>query len=135
MLDSSLEFIPLLENKGMILDLEFALVEHHTKGSIALYEPERRVLFCGDFLCFFRQPLPRDGFISQGVELRKWLLNLILKLGSEERKHLQFDQLVVGLNHLGKYNVEFLCSGHGAVLHNDIQSFFEDIAKVSGMLG
>ncbi|KKM12050.1 hypothetical protein SY88_05550 [Clostridiales bacterium PH28_bin88] len=131
MLPSNSGFIPILKNEGLIRGLAFVLVKHHTKGSIALYEHERKVLFCGDFLGFFGQTLPPEGLVSQGTELRKWFVDLVSKLRHEERLQLQFDQFILGIDYLKNFNAHFLCSGHGAVLHNNIESFFSDIARVS----
>ena len=68
----------------------------HTPGSIALYQPERRVLFCGDV--FFNKN-PMTG--KEGLQLSLPLFTLNLAQARESAQRL------------AALPVEVLCFGHG----------------------
>jgi len=134
-LDLQKNIIPIRSDRGSIQGLDYMLVEHHTEGSIALFEPIQKVLFSGDFLCFFGEGLPIDGLVSKAVELRIWFYSLVSKLSQGEREQLKSDQFIKGIQYLQRLNIEFLCTGHGGVIQGDINSFFtalEDIQFTNG---
>ena len=74
----------------------------HTPGSICLYQPEARVLFCGDLL-FNRQPLTGKGGLRFSVP---WF----------SVDPVQARESVRGLLEVP---VEVLCCGHGEPILED----------------
>ena len=68
----------------------------HTPGSIALYQPERRILFCGDV--FFNKN-PMTG--KEGLQLSLPLFTLDMRQARESARKL------------AALPVEVLCFGHG----------------------
>jgi glyoxylase-like metal-dependent hydrolase (beta-lactamase superfamily II) len=126
LLDSELKtsFYILDSDHGKIQGLSYFKVCHHTNGSIVLYEQEHKIIFCGDFICFFGQEIPPEGFVSKGIGLRNWFQQLVLQLSPEEKESLRIDQFFSGLWQLQAVNSNYLCTGHGAIIHGGINSFF-----------
>jgi len=118
-------FQPTLPDNGKVLGLDCLLLGHHTSGSVALFEPRTRALFCGDHICFFGDPLPSDGFVSYGPELRKISQTFVLDWARDvqQRKERRLDLFAEGMVNLQRFDAEVLCTGHGAVLKGEIADF------------
>ncbi|MGI1658813.1 MAG: MBL fold metallo-hydrolase [Desulfitobacterium sp.] len=131
LLDSEMKtsFKILESDHGKIQDLIYFKVLHHTNGSIVIYEPEHRIIFCGDFICFFGQEIPPEGFVSEGIALCDWFQQLVVQLSPEEKESLRVDQLYSGLRKLQYINSNYLCTGHGPVICGAINSFFRLLLK------
>lgn len=65
------QFTMISGDNGMIGSFRYDLVGHHSPGSILLFHESSNVLFSGDFLCYFGDPLSSEGFVSGGTDLRK----------------------------------------------------------------
>lgn len=113
--------------------LDCVLLGHHTKGSVALFDRSSHVLFTGDHLAFFGDPLPREGLVSEAPELRELAYNFVAALAQNpaERERYRFEpfeRFVEGLVSLrGFANVSAWCTGHGAILQGDISGFIDNL--------
>ena len=84
----------------------------HTPGSIALYQPERRILFCGDVF-FNRNPMTgRDG------------LQLSLPLFTLDKAQVQ-----ESARKLAALPVEVLCFGHGEPIVKEADKKLQALLK------
>ena len=73
-------------------------VPGHTPGSIALYHPQRRMMFSGDAV------IEREGRVSLAASRYAW----------------NFPQAIASLDHLRARSVELLLPGHGEPVRGDI---------------
>jgi len=102
---------------------------HHTEGSIAIYDQELRVLFIGDHICFFGFEVPKNDIIYQDSELREKQKEIIKELveDPETYKENNLKLFFKGLRKIKKYDIKYLCTGHGVVLKNEINNFIKDL--------
>ncbi|WP_142288237.1 MBL fold metallo-hydrolase [Bacillus sp. EAC] len=108
-------------------DFECILVGYHTPGSVAFYHRSSKVLFTGDFLCFFCDPLSKDGLESEGNELRsEWIE--YLRNGGVKKENLNV--FLSGLNGFNSIDPSAMCTGHGGVLVGNIKDFVTDLIEV-----
>jgi len=125
------DFIPDLPDNGTVLGLQCHLLGQHTPGSIALFDPQSRAVFCGDHICFFADALPEDGPVSYGGELREITYKYIHQwMRGPER--LADDNLAIflrGFETLASFEAKVLCTGHGAILEGDIVPFLERLQE------
>lgn len=120
-----------LLDSGVIQNFEYFWVGHHTPGSLAFYHQPSKVLFTGDFLCFFGDPLSKDGLVSVGNDLRhEWLE--FLRNGGVAKDELNV--FLKGLETMNSFDVDVMCTGHGGVLVGDIQSFVSELLNVGNKL-
>ncbi|MBY0146436.1 MBL fold metallo-hydrolase [Neobacillus niacini] len=120
-----------LLNHGVIQQFEYVWVGNHTPGSLAFYLKPSKVLFTGDFLCFFGDPLSKDGLVSAGNDLRhEWLE--FLRNGGVAKETL--NGFLNGLIAMNAFDAEFMCTGHGGVLVGDIKSFISELLTVGNKL-
>jgi glyoxylase-like metal-dependent hydrolase (beta-lactamase superfamily II) len=120
-----------LSDRGVIQNFEYFWVGHHTPGSLAIYHQPSKVLFTGDFLCFFSDPLSKDGLVSVGNDLRhEWLE--FLQNGGVSKDEL--NGFLNGLMAINNFDVEVMCTGHGGVLVGDIESFVSELLNVGKKL-
>lgn len=125
-------FKKLEDSYGTLSGLEWRLIGGHTPGSIALYHKNSKVLFIGDAVCFFGAPLPDEELISEAAELRESWFELIASGGLSESllsKNLNPIDFANSLQRLSEYDIQYLCTGHGVVLKNNISSFIADLSK------
>jgi glyoxylase-like metal-dependent hydrolase (beta-lactamase superfamily II) len=106
-----------LEDGEMIEELGGLLVIHtpgHTPGSICLYRPEGRVLFCGDLL-FNGHPLTGRG----GLRFAMSLVSVDPAQARESARRLM------------EVPIEVLCSGHGEPILRAAGSRVQELLGVS----
>nr|WP_040289214.1 MBL fold metallo-hydrolase [Alicyclobacillus hesperidum] len=128
------EFQKIDSDTGELRGLPFTLLGHHTNGSIALYDPTTHCLFCGDHICFFGDKLPQEGLLTSGEDLRVKTRDFVTAWSQspEDRYRYRFDVFVQGLHLLSSYKeVEFLATGHGPVLRNQIHDFLNSLVAVT----
>jgi glyoxylase-like metal-dependent hydrolase (beta-lactamase superfamily II) len=125
------EFDFTLLNRGVIQNFEYFWVGHHTPGSLAFYHHPSKVLFTGDFLCFFGDPLSKDGLVSVGNDLRHEWLEFLRNGGVEKDK---LNGFLNGLRAMNAFDVEVMCTGHGGVLVGDIKSFISELLTIGNKL-
>ncbi|MEH7437721.1 MBL fold metallo-hydrolase [Neobacillus drentensis] len=125
------QFLYELPSDGHFGEFDCQLVGYHTPGSVIFYHKPSKILFTGDFLCFFGDPLSPDGLVSVGPELREeWLK--YLRNGGVTDKHLP--PFLSGLEILSRFNPEAMCSGHGGVLTGEIKEFILALLKTGEKL-
>ncbi|MEC1524165.1 MBL fold metallo-hydrolase [Neobacillus niacini] len=125
------EFLFELSDRGVIQEFDYIWVGHHTPGSLAFYHKPSRVLFTGDFLCFFGDPLSKDGLVSAGNDLRhEWLE--FLRNGGVVKDEL--NAFLQGLTAMNAFEVDVMCTGHGGVLVGDIESFISELLHAGKQL-
>ena len=127
------EFIPNLPDNGAMLGMQCQLLGQHTPGSIALFDPQSRAVFCGDHICFFGDALPKDGPVSYGGKLREITYRYIHKWmrGPERLDDNNLALFLKGLATLANFKAEVLCTGHGAILTGDITPFLAGLHKAA----
>lgn len=130
------QFSPALPDDGRVLDFECVLLGHHTRGSVALFHPKTRTLFVGDHLAFFRDPLPPEGLVSRGLEVRELAYSFVAQLAKspkdrQRQRFENFGQFLQGLVTMQRFNAEAFCTGHGAVLYGNIASFMSELVRAA----
>ncbi|TKC15316.1 MBL fold metallo-hydrolase [Robertmurraya kyonggiensis] len=109
-------------------NLEHVLLGHHTKGSVALYHKKDKVLFCGDHICFFGEPINgqvvEDGDVT-GEKFKKFVSEW--SQNEEMRKKRDFDSFIKGLKAMNQFEIEYLCTGHGVVLKGGINRYISEL--------
>lgn len=118
-------------SNGALLEFEWRLIGGHTPGSIALYHNNSKILFVGDEICFFGVPLPEEGLVSEAGELRE--LDFQFVSSGEFSKAFKAQNInpihiAEGFQKMAEYDIEFLCTGHGVVLKENIPSFLNKLA-------
>lgn len=113
-----------LSDRGVIQNFEYFWVGHHTPGSLAFYHQPSKVLFTGDFLCFFGDPLSKDGLVSAGDNLRHEWLEFLRNGGVAQDK---LNDFLKGLKAINGFDVDVICTGHGGILDGDIETFISEL--------
>ncbi|MGD6831139.1 MBL fold metallo-hydrolase [Sutcliffiella halmapala] len=119
------------DNGPSISGLECILLGHHTPGSVALFHQESGVLFCGDHLCFFGEPLLDEKVTSNGKEMKDKYVKFISEWANNEEMRVKhnFVLFMNGLQILRRFDAKYLCTGHGVVLKDDVDSFLSDLIQ------
>ncbi len=145
-------FSPHLPSRGTVHDFECILLGQHTTGSVALFHPATRVLFCGDHICFFGSPLSSEGVVGRGADVRDryrdfvanwakhWPPTLedqkrleadLANRAPEDRERYNFDLFLQGVRTLQEFDAIALCTGHGSVLYGDIPEFLSELVVLA----
>lgn len=111
---------------GKVPYFEYRLLPSHTSGSVAFFDPESKICFAGDHLCFYGAPL--DEAIGYGLEQRKAYLAFLKKWKEQEAE--QVESFVEGVETLLHWPIEVLATGHGPILKGDIPHFLQEILFV-----
>lgn len=125
------EFNYELLDQGVIQNFEYFWVGHHTPSSLAFYHKPSKVLFTGDFLCFFGDPLSKDGLVSAGNDLRHEWLKFLRNGGVAKDK---LNDFLKGLMAMNDFDADVMCTGHGEVLVGDIKSFVSELLNAGNKL-
>lgn len=120
-----------LSDRGVIQNFEYFLVGHHTPGSLVFYHQPSKILFTGDFLCFFGDPLSKDGLVSAGNDLRHEWLEFLRNGGVAKNQLIDF---LKGLHAMNEFGADGMCTGHGGVLVGDIESFVFELLNAGKKL-
>jgi glyoxylase-like metal-dependent hydrolase (beta-lactamase superfamily II) len=120
------QFNYLSSTSGMIQDFDYFLVGHHTTGSVAYHHHSSNILFTGDFLCFFGDPLSKAGLVSEGMELREAWLEYLRDGGIPQAEWYGFQE---GLKAIHLIDADALCTGHGGVLVGNIKQFISELLQ------
>ncbi|MDN7245662.1 MBL fold metallo-hydrolase [Planococcus shenhongbingii] len=124
------KFSPVLPDEGStVMNLESVLLGHHTPGSVALYHEKSKVLFCGDHLCFFGDPLPDGKVVAEGEAMKEQVKKFVTEWSENEEMRIQhnFELFIAGLKTLQKFDAKYLCTGHGVIIKEDMKKFFKKI--------
>lgn len=111
----------------VIKEFGYDLVGYHTPGSVVFYHRPSKTVFTGDFICFFGDPLSKDGLVSKGDDLRnEWVK--YLRDGGISTEHL--DHFLGGLKKINQFDSSVMCTGHGGVLVGNIKEFISELIDV-----
>lgn len=123
---------PSLPNSGKVLNnFECVLLGHHTKGSIILYHRKSKALFCGDHISFFGEPLDGNEVVGEGKLVREKFKDFLSEWSgnNEMKKQHNFDSFIHGLREMNKFDIEYLCTGHGAILKGGINEYITELLE------
>jgi len=116
-------------DEGVIGNLQYILLKHHTEGSIVLYSLKHKIVFVGDFHCFFGESIQDQSIIGNWNEIRvKTIGNvreIVLTEGSFDKYRLH--EYFSGLRIIRNFEIDYLCTGHGMVLKGDIDKFLKEL--------
>ncbi|NQD65803.1 hypothetical protein HP456_07695 [Bacillus haikouensis] len=121
------QFDPELADLGTIKDLTIARVGYHSPGSVIFYYRQSNVIFTGDFLCFFGDPLSKEALVSKGDELRQAWVEYLQGGGVADSELPDF---LDGLKIIHGFDAGVRCTGHGGVLNGAINEFIEVLLNV-----
>lgn len=110
---------------GELAGLYFRHLPSHTPGSVAFFDPESRVCFIGDHLCFFGAPL--DEVVGFGAECRVSFLRFLKKWNSRQPEEVK--SFVEGIRAVMNWPIEYLATGHGPILKGEVLDFFAQILR------
>lgn len=120
-------------DRGELAGLQTCLLGQHTPGSVAFFDPVSRALLVGDHIRFFGDPLPPEGLITAGDQLRKAARDGI-ELWVQRKPRHQADPALegylAGLEQLAAFDAEYLCTGHGPVLQGGIAGFLRELVDI-----
>jgi glyoxylase-like metal-dependent hydrolase (beta-lactamase superfamily II) len=120
-------FDPALADRGTMHGFDYCRVGYHSPGSVIFYHRQSNVIFTGDFLCFFGDPLSKEGLVSKGDELRQAWVEY-LQGGGVAASDLPV--FLDGLKTIQGYDSDVMCTGHGGVLIGAINEFIEMLINV-----
>jgi glyoxylase-like metal-dependent hydrolase (beta-lactamase superfamily II) len=126
-LDEFLGFVPVLSGKGEFQGIQYGFAGHHTPGSVIFFHQDTKTVFTGDFLCFFGDPLSKEGLVSKGDDLRKAWVDFLQDDGVPLSELTGF---LRGLKTIQLYDADVMCTGHGGVLTGEIESFVKELLQV-----
>jgi glyoxylase-like metal-dependent hydrolase (beta-lactamase superfamily II) len=120
------EFDRELSDRGMVGEFDYMLAGYHSPGSVIYYHRPSGILFTGDLLCFFGDPLSKEGLVSEGKELRQAWIDY-LKGGGVSLSDLPgfLDALKIPLH----FQSGIMCTGHGGVLVGEVNEFIEELVS------
>jgi glyoxylase-like metal-dependent hydrolase (beta-lactamase superfamily II) len=107
--------------------LTIARVGYHSPGSVIFYYRQSNVIFTGDFLFFFGDPLSKEGLVSKGDELRQAWVEYLQGGGVAD---LELPDFLDGLKIIHGFDAGVMCTGHGGVLNGAINKFIEVLLNV-----
>lgn len=108
---------------GDVPSLRFRQLSYHTEGSVALFDPQTKVCFTGDHLCFPDSDL--GSIVGEEPEVRDAYKQYILLWKTKEpERAIEYAE---GLEILLDWPIEVLATGHGPILKGDVVSFIQEI--------
>jgi flavorubredoxin len=119
---------PDLPDVGTVSGLECVLWGDHTPGSVVFFDPGSRVLFCGDPICFFAEPL-EDRLVTSGKRVREGCLEFVRSGLIWQDARVDRAWFKTGLQKLIRFDAEVLATGHGTVLCGEISEFLTAIEQ------
>ncbi|CUH96503.1 hypothetical protein P22_2593 [Propionispora sp. 2/2-37] len=106
-------------------EIDIVHVNTHTPGSVVFFDRESKILYMGDFFCFFGEPLPEGRLISNSEVSRRGASQYVA--GQAARGGEEFERFMKGLSRLLDFEPEFFCTGHGVILQGDIQGYLQSL--------
>lgn len=110
---------------GEVPKLYFKQLASHTEGSVAFFDPESRICFIGDHLCFFAEPI--GGVVGYEAERRTAYLAFVRKWKAQEPQKV--DAFREGLELIREWPIEMLATGHGPILQGEIDPFLQQVIQ------
>ncbi|WP_019156299.1 MBL fold metallo-hydrolase [Robertmurraya massiliosenegalensis] len=113
-------------------NMEYILLRHHTKGSVAYYDKQHMALFCGDHISFFGEKLNENQVVDEGNKVREKFKQFVYDWSQKEemRKQYDFESFIIGLKKMQQFDIEYLCTGHGVVLKGNINSYLDELITI-----
>jgi glyoxylase-like metal-dependent hydrolase (beta-lactamase superfamily II) len=106
--------------------LRFRQLSYHTEGSVAFFDPQSKICFAGDHLCFFELPLGQ--IVGNEPELRETYKQHIQRWVKEEpERALEYAE---GLEILLDWPIEYLATGHGPILEGNVVHFLQELISI-----
>lgn len=106
-------------------DFDVMHVGSHTPGSVVIYDQVSRVMFAGDFFCYFGEELPEGKLVSFAENCRQasyqYVADQAAGGGSEAAA------FKIGMERLLSYRPDFFCTGHGVILQGEIHEFLQGL--------
>lgn len=112
---------------GALASLRFRQLSYHTEGSVALFDPQTKVCFTGDHLCFPDAEL--GSIVGEEPEVREAYKDYIRMWKAKEPERVQ--EYAEGLEILLDWPIEVLATGHGPVLTGNVVSFLQEILTIT----
>lgn len=113
-------------SRGDLPVLRFQQLSFHTEGSVAFFDPQSKICFVGDHICFEKAELGQ--IIGKESECRAAYKTQIKNWAMEEPDRVP--EYVEGLTALLEWPIEFLATGHGPVLQGDIAEFLQELIEI-----
>ncbi len=122
------DVMQLNSDTGTIKGLKYKWVGHHTPGSIVLYSSYHKALFAGDLHSFFGEETEGQ-IVGEWKEIRDKSINFVKELVHTENAYSEhkLDEYFQGLRFISSLDVDYLCTGHGMVLKDNIGEFIMDL--------
>lgn len=114
-------------NGGDLPLLQFRLLPFHTEGSVAFYDPQTKICFAGDHLCFSAMPLGE--VVGKEEACRQAYKQQIQQLIKQEPDRA--GPFADGLEILLNWPIEYLATGHGPILEKDIAPFLQELIELA----
>ncbi|WP_134683047.1 MBL fold metallo-hydrolase [Brevibacillus migulae] len=110
---------------GEVSKLLFKQLPSHTAGSVAFFDPQSKICFLGDHLCFFAAPI--GGVVGYEEDRRLSYLEFVRKWKDQEpQKVAAFRE---GLELIREWPIEMLATGHGPILQGEIDPFLQQVIQ------
>lgn len=109
---------------GEVPRLFFKQLSSHTEGSVAFFDVNSRTCFTGDHLSFFGGPVLQSA-VGFAQETRDWYLTYVQKWREKEPEKMEAFR--EGVELIRQWPIEYLATGHGTVLHGDIDTFLQQV--------
>lgn len=124
--------VQLNTDMAAIKGVTYKWVGHHTPGSIVLYSNYHKALFAGDLHCFFGEETEGQYIVGEWTEIREKSLSFVKELVQTENAYSEYklDEYFQGLRFISSLEIDYLCTGHGMVLKNDIGKYIEDLLDI-----
>ncbi|MGF9907786.1 MBL fold metallo-hydrolase [Brevibacillus porteri] len=112
---------------GDLPSLRFRQLSFHTEGSVAFFDPQSKICFVGDHLCFENTELGQivggevDCRTAYQEHLKQWVAR-------EPERAVEFTE---GLEILQDWPIEYLATGHGPILHGEIKVFLQELIAIA----
>ncbi|GEC88958.1 MULTISPECIES: MBL fold metallo-hydrolase [Brevibacillus] len=112
---------------GDLPSLRFRQLSFHTEGSVAFFDPQTKICFVGDHLCFENTELGQivggevDCRTAYQEQLKQWVAR-------EPERAVEFTE---GLEILLDWPIEYLATGHGPILQGEIAPFLQELIAIA----
>ncbi|EJL41207.1 hypothetical protein BAG01nite_14450 [Brevibacillus agri] len=111
---------------GDLPSLRFRQLSFHTEGSVAFFDPQSKICFVGDHICFDKAELGQ--IVGKESECRAAYKAHIKSWAIDEPDRVP--EYVEGLEALLDWPIEFLATGHGPILQGDIPDFLQELIAI-----
>jgi len=111
---------------GSLPSLRFRQLSYHTEGSVVLFDPQTKVCFSGDHVCFPEAKL--GSVVGEAPEVREAYKDYVRMWMAKEPERVQ--EYAEGLEILLDWPIETLATGHGPILKGNVVPFIREIMAI-----